>query len=94
MNSQLDDYLLIQLPNDVHAYVYRMVSGHKASALINCKNKMKETALHMACMMELSKVSKCSRIFFTPRQFLPSCVAYVYVFTGECGNLRAAVPWG
>ena len=72
---------------------HRLCVGHQGSALINRKNKMKETALHMACTMELSKVSRRSFISLTLRLYSCRRGAEVYALTGDDGNFCAAVSW-
>ena len=49
----------------------RLAPAYNSSALINYANKLKETALHMACMMERSKVTPwlwmhASRVLIVP----------------------------
>ena len=58
--------------------LHTLAPAFNSSALINHANKLKETALHMTCMMERSKVTSCLWMHAS------GC-------TGNCSRLRAAL---
>ena len=66
-----------------------------SSALINCTNELKETALHMACMMERSKVTPW--LWMHAWLLFPCCackiVTWLETLTGCRSDWRASGTW-